>query len=171
MGRRTSVRAVDVTSPPMTTIASGFWISEPGPVANSSGTRPSAAMLAVINTGRSRRVAPSKTALLAGRPTASVRPAASKGLGGSNRQQDVAPRRPRRGAPVNERSVGPSRVGGRTTRGASMRYFVGLDWASREHAICAVNQEGAIKARFTVEHSAAGMAVGPGAGVRRCDGN
>ena len=39
-----------------------------------------------------------------------------------------------------------------------MRYFVGLDWASREHAICAVNQEGAIKARFTVEHSAAGMA-------------
>lgn len=38
-----------------------------------------------------------------------------------------------------------------------MRYFVGLDWASREHAVCAVDQEGAIKARFTVEHSAAGM--------------
>ena len=43
----------------MTTIASGFWISEPGPLANSSGTRPKAAMLAVISTGRRRRFAPS----------------------------------------------------------------------------------------------------------------
>jgi transposase len=38
-----------------------------------------------------------------------------------------------------------------------MRYFVGLDWASREHAVCAVDQQGVVKARFTVEHSAAGM--------------
>lgn len=39
-----------------------------------------------------------------------------------------------------------------------MRYFVGLDWASREHAVCAVDEKGAIKAHFTVEHTAAGMA-------------
>lgn len=39
-----------------------------------------------------------------------------------------------------------------------MRYFVGLDWASREHAICAVDEIGAIKLHFTVEHTAAGMA-------------
>jgi transposase len=39
-----------------------------------------------------------------------------------------------------------------------MRYFVGLDWASREHAVCVVDEIGAIKSRFTVEHSAAGMA-------------
>lgn len=39
-----------------------------------------------------------------------------------------------------------------------MRYFVGLDWASREHAVCAVDEKGAVKARFTVEHTAAGMA-------------
>jgi len=38
-----------------------------------------------------------------------------------------------------------------------MRYFVGLDWASREHAVCAVDEKGAVKARFTVEHTAAGM--------------
>ena len=46
----------------MTTIASGRWISLPGPLANSSGTRPSAVMLAVISTGRRRRMAPSRTA-------------------------------------------------------------------------------------------------------------
>src|SRR5690349_4545126 len=39
IGRRISVKAVDETRPPITTIASGRWISEPGPVANKSGTR------------------------------------------------------------------------------------------------------------------------------------
>lgn len=39
-----------------------------------------------------------------------------------------------------------------------MRYFVGLDWAAREHAVCAVDERGAIVARLEVEHSAAGMA-------------
>lgn len=52
------VRAVEVTNPPVTTIARGRWISEPGPVAKRSGTNPSAAMLAVIKTGRKRRTAP-----------------------------------------------------------------------------------------------------------------
>jgi hypothetical protein len=31
-----------------------------------------------------------------------------------------------------------------------MGYFVGLDWASEEHAVCAIDDRGAIKARFTV---------------------
>lgn len=39
-----------------------------------------------------------------------------------------------------------------------MRFFVGLDWASREHAVCVVDERGAIVVRFTVAHSAAGMA-------------
>jgi hypothetical protein len=33
-----------------------------------------------------------------------------------------------------------------------MHYFVGLDWAAREHAVC-----GAVVAQFTVAHTAAGM--------------
>ena len=39
-----------------------------------------------------------------------------------------------------------------------MQFCVGLDWASREHAVCAIDDKGAIKAHFTVEHSAEGMA-------------
>jgi transposase len=39
-----------------------------------------------------------------------------------------------------------------------MRYFVGLDWASREHAVCAVDEAGVVKTRFTVAHTAAGLA-------------
>ena len=62
-----SVSRVDVTRPPITTIASGRWISEPGPLANSSGTRPIAAMLAVMSTGRSRRCAPRTTISAAAR--------------------------------------------------------------------------------------------------------
>jgi transposase len=38
-----------------------------------------------------------------------------------------------------------------------MRYFVGLDWATREHAVCVIDDSGAVKDRFAVEHSAAGM--------------
>jgi transposase len=38
-----------------------------------------------------------------------------------------------------------------------MQYFVGLDWASREHAVCVVDGRGDVVARFTVEHTAAGM--------------
>jgi transposase len=38
-----------------------------------------------------------------------------------------------------------------------MQYYVGLDWASREHAVCAIDERGAVKASFTVAHSAAGM--------------
>jgi transposase len=39
-----------------------------------------------------------------------------------------------------------------------MSYFVGLDWASREHAVCVVDERGVIVEQFTVAHSSAGMA-------------
>ena len=48
IGSRNKVSAVELASPPMTTIASGRWISEPGPVANSTGSKPNAAIVAVI---------------------------------------------------------------------------------------------------------------------------
>lgn len=38
-----------------------------------------------------------------------------------------------------------------------MSYFVGLDWATREHAVCVVDAGGAIVARFSVTHTASGM--------------
>lgn len=38
-----------------------------------------------------------------------------------------------------------------------MKYFVGLDWAAREHAVCAIDERGAVVARFTVAHSCSGM--------------
>lgn len=38
-----------------------------------------------------------------------------------------------------------------------MTYFVGLDWAAREHAVCVIDERGAVAARFTVAHSAIGM--------------
>src|SRR5215831_310243 len=40
IGRRISVKAVEESRPPITTMASGRWISDPGPVANKSGIRP-----------------------------------------------------------------------------------------------------------------------------------
>jgi transposase len=39
-----------------------------------------------------------------------------------------------------------------------MTYFVGLDWAAHEHAVCVVDERGAVVTRFTVTHTAAGMA-------------
>jgi transposase len=38
-----------------------------------------------------------------------------------------------------------------------MRYFVGLDWASREHAVCVLDEHGRVLEQFTVEHTAGGM--------------
>jgi len=38
-----------------------------------------------------------------------------------------------------------------------MTYFVGLDWAAREHAVCVIDGTGAIVVQFTVAHSATGM--------------
>lgn len=39
-----------------------------------------------------------------------------------------------------------------------MAFFAGIDWASREHAVCVVDERGAVVARFTELHTAAGMA-------------
>lgn len=39
-----------------------------------------------------------------------------------------------------------------------MVYFVGLDWAAREHAVCAIDERGTIATRFTIAHSESGMA-------------
>lgn len=38
-----------------------------------------------------------------------------------------------------------------------MTYFVGLDWAAREHAVCVVDVRGTVVTQFTVAHTAAGM--------------
>ena len=38
-----------------------------------------------------------------------------------------------------------------------MSFFAGLDWASRDHAVCVVDAAGAIVTRFSVTHSATGM--------------
>ena len=61
MGNKTNVKRVEVAKPPITTMAKGFWISAPGPVANKSGTNPNAVMPAVIKTGRNLRCEPSTT--------------------------------------------------------------------------------------------------------------
>lgn len=38
-----------------------------------------------------------------------------------------------------------------------MQYFVGLDWAAREHAVCVVDARGNVVTRFMVKHTAVGM--------------
>jgi len=39
-----------------------------------------------------------------------------------------------------------------------MPYFVGLDWAAREHAVCVIDGRGACVEEFTIAHTAAGLA-------------
>src|SRR5207253_10072512 len=39
-----------------------------------------------------------------------------------------------------------------------VRMFVGLDWASAEHAVCVVDERGGVRAQFTAVHSATGLA-------------
>ncbi|HTR54997.1 MAG TPA: IS110 family transposase [Kofleriaceae bacterium] len=38
-----------------------------------------------------------------------------------------------------------------------MPFFVGLDWASREHAVCVVDERGRVSSQFTVSHGASGL--------------
>ena len=38
-----------------------------------------------------------------------------------------------------------------------MQYFVGLDWAAHEHAVCVVDERGKVVTQFTVAHTAEGM--------------
>lgn len=37
-------------------------------------------------------------------------------------------------------------------------YFIGIDWAAEVHAVCVMDPTGKVKARFTVAHTAAGIA-------------
>jgi transposase len=39
-----------------------------------------------------------------------------------------------------------------------MRMFVGLDWASAEHAVCVLDERGKVRAQLAAPHSAAGLA-------------
>ena len=50
---------VDVTSPPITTIAKGFCVSLPTPVDKAAGIKPIMAISAVITTGRTLDITPS----------------------------------------------------------------------------------------------------------------
>jgi hypothetical protein len=61
-GSSINVSKVEVTSPPMTTEAKGRCTSEPIEVEKAMGKKPMLATQAVINTGRSLRFAPAKTA-------------------------------------------------------------------------------------------------------------
>jgi len=38
-----------------------------------------------------------------------------------------------------------------------MRHFVGLDWASKAHAVCIVDERGSVVSRFEVAHDQAGL--------------
>ncbi len=62
IGKIKSVNIVDVTSPPITTIASGREVSEPIPVDVAAGKSPMAAMRAVITTGLIRAITPKRMA-------------------------------------------------------------------------------------------------------------
>lgn len=53
VGSTNSVRRVEETSPPMTTVASGRWTSAPTPVFTAIGMNPRLATRAVMSTGRS----------------------------------------------------------------------------------------------------------------------
>ena len=37
------------------------------------------------------------------------------------------------------------------------RFFAGLDWAAQTHALCVIDEHGAVRQRFEVAHSAAGL--------------
>ena len=69
-GSTIRVSRVALIRPPMTTVASGRWISAPVSVAMAMGTKPSEATSAVIATGRNRVMAPSRMASRFGRPSA-----------------------------------------------------------------------------------------------------
>ena len=49
MGSMINVSKVELISPLITTIAKGLWISDPGPVAKSRGSKPNAAIVAVMS--------------------------------------------------------------------------------------------------------------------------
>ena len=40
-----------------------------------------------------------------------------------------------------------------------MRMFVGVDWASAEHAVCVLDEQGVVRVQLTAVHSATGLAA------------
>jgi transposase len=64
-------------------------------------------------------------------------------------------------APTNERSARPPGIGERTEikprRIIVQRYVVGIDWAQTEHAVCVLDDQGKVRATFSVSHSREGL--------------
>jgi hypothetical protein len=65
-GKTSKVRMVELISPPITTIASGFCVSEPMPIEIAADNKPVAAIKAVITTGRILDLTPSCIACRSG---------------------------------------------------------------------------------------------------------
>ena len=62
-GMAIKVKKVAEISPPMTTTANGFWVSDPMPVESAAGSNPNPAIKAVMTMGRTRDMAPSRMAV------------------------------------------------------------------------------------------------------------
>src|SRR6266571_2382031 len=60
-------------------------------------------------------------------------------------------------APISERPAGPPSARKHNRRRNMMPHFVGLDWASAEHAVCVIDEQGQVKLRAAVTHSAKGL--------------
>src|SRR5258708_4587920 len=61
-------------------------------------------------------------------------------------------------APISERLAGPLTAQCLAVPGDdAMRFFVGIDWASRTHAVCIVDQTGRVRWQGAVPHTAEGL--------------
>ncbi len=62
-------------------------------------------------------------------------------------------------APISERPAGPLALQCLAVPGRNaMAFFVGLDWASQEHAVCLLDDTGQVCWQGSIVHSAAGLA-------------
>src|SRR5438309_7037027 len=61
-------------------------------------------------------------------------------------------------APISERPAGPLTAQCLAIPGDdAMRFFVGIDWASRAHAVCIIDQTGRVRWQDSVPHTAEGL--------------
>src|SRR2546421_335127 len=61
-------------------------------------------------------------------------------------------------APISERPAGPLTAQCLAIPGDdAMRFFVGIDWASRAHAVCIIDQTGRVRWQGSVPHTAQGL--------------
>src|SRR5258707_4851571 len=61
-------------------------------------------------------------------------------------------------APISERPARPLTTQCLAVPGDdAMRFFVGIDWASRTHAVCIVDQTGRVRWQGAVPHTAEGL--------------